>query len=131
VTDELLWAKKEHKNMTTQGKKAFTKMLALSTPPTAILAHNDLVAFGMFQKAWEIGCKIPEDVSIIGFDDIPYAECSIPPLTTFQQSSERSIAGTLLDMIFTRMKAPEALKQEFIARPKLILRKSTTLAKSK
>ena len=50
--------------------------------PTAFFADNDLIAFGAMKALWENGIRIPEDVSLVGFDDLPYCAVSIPPLTT-------------------------------------------------
>ena len=50
--------------------------------PTAFFADNDLIAFGAMKALWENDIHIPEDVSLVGFDDLPYCAVSIPPLTT-------------------------------------------------
>lgn len=50
--------------------------------PTAFFADNDLIAFGAMKALWENGIRVPEDVSLVGFDDLPYCAVSIPPLTT-------------------------------------------------
>jgi LacI family transcriptional regulator len=64
------------------GLQAMTRLLALSEPPTAVLASNDLTAFGAMRAVRMVGLRVPEDVSIIGFDDIQLAEFTEPPLTT-------------------------------------------------
>ncbi|WP_131801678.1 LacI family DNA-binding transcriptional regulator [Klenkia soli] len=55
---------------------------AWSTRPTAIICHNDLVAFGALTRLQELGVRVPEDVSLTGFDDIPFASYGSPALTT-------------------------------------------------
>ena len=57
----------------------------MGTPPTAILTGNDLQALGVYQAARELRLHIPEDVSVVGFDDLPVARWVGPPLTTVRQ----------------------------------------------
>lgn len=68
------------------GARAF---LALPDPPTAIFAGSDLQALGAFEAARAAGCRIPEDVSIVGYDDIAVARWVDPPLTTVHQPLRR------------------------------------------
>jgi LacI family transcriptional regulator len=65
--------------------EAGLKLLSVSEPPTAIFATSDEIAFGLYRAARELGLRIPEDVSIIGFDDVTQASHSNPPLTTVRQ----------------------------------------------
>ena len=60
-------------------------LLRLADPPTAIFAGNDLQAFGVYQAAREARLHIPEDLSVVGFDDLPIAKWVGPPLTTIRQ----------------------------------------------
>lgn len=55
---------------------------ALASEPTAILAYNDIVALGALRRVHELGLRVPDDVSITGFDDIPFAAYASPALTT-------------------------------------------------
>lgn len=61
------------------------ELLQLEQPPTAIFASNDLSAFGVMDAVRDAGLRIPEHVSVIGFDDIPGALTTNPPLTTVRQ----------------------------------------------
>jgi LacI family transcriptional regulator len=74
------------------------KLLSLPKPPTAIFAANDQSAFGVLEAAHEAGLRVPNDLSIIGFDNIPESAYVTPPLTTVDQSIERMgfIAARLL-----------------------------------
>ena len=56
--------------------------------PTAIVCSNDLTAIGVIRKAFDLSLDIPEDLSVVGFDDIPFAQHVIPPLTTVQISQK-------------------------------------------
>ena len=65
-----------------EGKIGLKKIMSLPDTPSAILAAADVFGLGALQAAWEMGLQVPRDLSIVGLDDIPYAEFSIPPLTT-------------------------------------------------
>lgn len=67
------------------GTKALEKLLALPRPPTAVFCHNDVLALGALFYAKQQGLSIPEDLSIMGFDNIPITQFSDPPLTTMAQ----------------------------------------------
>ncbi|MBO3731806.1 LacI family DNA-binding transcriptional regulator [Glycomyces niveus] len=67
------------------GRKFTRDLLRLPDPPTAIFACNDGEALGVYQAAAEAGVRIPEDLSVVGFDDLPMAEWNIPPLTSIRQ----------------------------------------------
>jgi LacI family transcriptional regulator len=85
-----------------RGYAAAIELLNLPQPPTAIFASNDVMAFGAMEAAREVGKKIPDDISIIGFDDIPQAGQVHPPLTTIRQPLEemgRRAARMLLQII--------------------------------
>ena len=60
-------------------------LLQMPHPPTAILTGNDLQALGVYQAARDLRLHIPEDVSVVGFDDLPVARWVGPPLTTIRQ----------------------------------------------
>jgi DNA-binding LacI/PurR family transcriptional regulator len=99
-------------------------LIARKAPFTALFAYNDISAIGAMRAFEEAGLRIPEDISVVGFDDISLAAFSIPPLTTVRQPLQkmgRVAAQTLLDRIEDRA--------EFIAEiavePELIARKST------
>lgn len=70
------------------GMAAFAALDKLDEPPTAIFAAADVVALGILRAAREAGLSIPEDLSIVGFDDIPNADVIGPPLSTVRQSVE-------------------------------------------
>lgn len=67
------------------GFAAGKQLLSLSRPPTAVFVSNDLMAFGVIEAVREGGLRVPGDVSVVGFDDIPMASQVYPPLTTVRQ----------------------------------------------
>ncbi len=91
-----------------------TKSLLQSVdpPPTAIFASNDLSAFGAMDAAREYGLRIPDDISIIGFDDIPQASLGYPKLTTIRQPLEQMgqvAVKMLLEQIEDRSRPPQCV----------------------
>jgi DNA-binding LacI/PurR family transcriptional regulator len=64
------------------GERAVKEMLALKTRPTAIIGANDLMAIGALRELGRAGLRVPQDISVVGFDDIWLAKLTQPPLTT-------------------------------------------------
>ncbi len=84
------------------GYKAMTELINLEKPPTAVFCSNDDMAIGAIKAITDAGLKIPQDISIIGFDDINFSEYTSPSLTTIKRKIERisEIGGEkILDMI--------------------------------
>jgi LacI family transcriptional regulator len=67
------------------GFKGATALLDLPDPPTAIFASSDQMAFGVYEAVRQRGLRVPDDVSVVGFDDLPEARWASPPLTTVRQ----------------------------------------------
>jgi LacI family transcriptional regulator len=82
------------------GEEAAAKLLALPEPPTAIFAANDQMALGVMRTARERGLSIPEDLSIVGFDDTPASRSAWPPLTTIRQPLQE-IGAAAVDLILS------------------------------
>jgi len=80
------------------GQRAAEVLLALEHGPTAILASSDQLALGVIARTTELGLSVPEDVSVVGFDDIPAAASADPPLTTVHQDHAEKglLAGRML-----------------------------------
>lgn len=80
-------------------------LLKLRQPPTAIFATNDIIALGAWRKLVEMGVRIPEDISLIGYDNIEMTEITVPALTTIGQDKHemgRQAVLALLDAIATK-----------------------------
>lgn len=105
------------------GYEAMLKLLAHDEHPTAVFISGDEMAIGAMAAAEEMGIKIPEDISIIGFDDIEQAKNLNPPLTTIRQEKELvgEQAATLLLNVIDKVPIDE---QEKIVPVKLIKRKT-------
>ena len=106
----------------------FTKqLLAMGKPFTAIFAYNDISAIGAIRALQEQGLRVPQDVSVLGFDDIPGAAYHAPSLTTVRQPLNRMgevAAQTLLDRIEGKREYPSEIAIE----PELVIRESTACA---
>ncbi len=93
---------------------------------TAIFAFNDLTAIGAIQALQEAGLRVPEDVSVLGFDDVFAASTSHPPLTTIHQplrSMGQEAASTLLGLIRNDIRLPRP--GAITVHPELVVREST------
>jgi DNA-binding LacI/PurR family transcriptional regulator len=111
------------------GYQVMQKILARGEVFTALFAFNDISAIGAIQALREAGRRVPEDVSVVGFDDIQSAAFQNPGLTTVRQPLREmgKIAGeTLLKRITAPAKAP--YPKEIIVEPELIVRGSTARA---
>jgi LacI family transcriptional regulator len=108
------------------GVKAAKKLLSRDRRPTAIFAANDEMAFGVMHVAHEMGLKIPDDLSLVGFDGTQFSSFVIPALSTIRrQTNEMSRLGTqkLLALID---EGPDAARSfETMVSPQFVPRKST------
>jgi DNA-binding LacI/PurR family transcriptional regulator len=68
-----------------EGYEGMKRLAALNTPPTAVFARNDAVAMGALRAARDLGLRVPDDVAIAGFDNLPISAYTSPPLTTVNQ----------------------------------------------
>ncbi|WP_100445534.1 LacI family DNA-binding transcriptional regulator [Glycomyces xiaoerkulensis] len=106
------------------GRHHTRELLRLSDPPTAIVAGNDGEALGVYQAAAEAGLRIPEDLSVVGYDDLPMAEWNIPPLTTVRQPL-REMAAAATDMLLALAGGEPLPRRRLELATELIVRGST------
>ena len=104
------------------GRRQARELLALAQPPTAIVAGNDPQAFGVLQALGERGLRAPDDVSVVGFDDVPVASWATPALTTIRQPLA-AMAETAFRMLHARPGAGEPHHIELATT--LVIREST------
>ena len=111
------------------GLKAMTRLLGLSNRPTAVLSSNDLTAIGALRAVRLKGWTVPDDVSVIGFDDIHFAAFTDPPLTTValsrRQLAEKAIQA-LMQHIEPKAFGKPAHGAEYTVTPTLVVRESTS-----
>ncbi|MFL5918301.1 MAG: LacI family DNA-binding transcriptional regulator [Gaiellaceae bacterium] len=106
------------------GREAADQLLDLPEPPTAIFAFNDNIAIGAIQAARARGLRVPEDLSVVGFDDVELATVVTPALTTVRQplAEMGRTAVSLLNRLLERQRF-ETLHVELATR--LVVREST------
>ncbi len=106
------------------GKVAMKKMLALQDPPTAVFCSNDYMALGAMKGARECGLSLPQDMSIVGFDDIQIASYVVPGLTTIHQPAyEMGKQGAKL--LFRLMEEKQGKPVQTMLESSLVVREST------
>jgi DNA-binding LacI/PurR family transcriptional regulator len=113
------------------GMRAFLEFKKLRDRPTAALCSNDMTAIGVMREAYDQDIKIPNDFSVVGFDDIRLAEFTIPPLTTVQMS-QMELAKIAFHALLneTQRESPSNERCEYALNTSLVLRRSTALAPS-
>ncbi len=107
------------------GRRAARKQLALADRPTVILSSNDDMAAGVLFEARESGLQVPEDLSIVGFDDTPLASHLWPPLTTVRQPIRR-MAGSATRLLIQKLRGGEVIDLPELFHCEVIIRGSTT-----
>jgi len=107
------------------GRQGAHDLLCKTNPPTAIIAMNDMYAFGVYVGARDLGLNIPMDISVVGVDDINFTEIVLPPLTTVRQPI-KAITSLAVERLVGRLQntcnEPKGLQ---MLSPELIVRSST------
>ncbi|MFD0257477.1 LacI family DNA-binding transcriptional regulator [Kitasatospora indigofera] len=108
------------------GRDAGARLLGLMPRPTAVFCANDLLALGVLQTAFAAGLRVPEDLAIVGYDDIEFAAAAAVPLTSVRQPAEamgRSAAELLLEE--TGDNASGHRHQQILFQPEIVVRRSS------
>jgi LacI family transcriptional regulator len=105
------------------GEAAMNQLLDLSRPPRAVLVGNNLMTLGALQAIHKRCMKIPEEIAIISFDDMPWASSLRPPLTAVAQPIQE-LGQIAAQMLLDRLNAPKRLVRQVILPPQLIVRAS-------
>jgi LacI family transcriptional regulator len=100
------------------------ELLTQPNRPTAIFAGNDRIALIVLQAAADLGLRVPDDLSVVGFDDIGQAEHSDPPLTTVRQPLT-SIGELAAKLLISRVENGKTDPEIHLIDPELIERRST------
>ncbi|WPH13383.1 LacI family DNA-binding transcriptional regulator [Variovorax paradoxus] len=119
--DALLW----RGGFTSQGGyEAMHAILRTEEAPSAVFVCNDLMAIGALRAAHESGVHVPDELSIVGFDDIELSAYTSPPLTTVAQPKER-IGALAVDMLLERVGGKRRDARKVVLQPELRVRAST------
>ena len=109
------------------GMRAVGTLLNMSEPPSAVFCYNDMTAIGVLRAARGAGVRIPADLAVIGFDDIPFASYVTPSLTTINQP--KIVMGRLaIEMSLTLMQAENLASvklEDIVVKGELVVREST------
>jgi DNA-binding LacI/PurR family transcriptional regulator len=91
---------------------------------TAIVCASDVLALGAIRAVRRLGRRVPQDVSVVGFDDSAFMTCTDPPLTTVRQPIE-AMGVAAVDLLVSRMSGGDVLTEELLFEPELVVRGST------
>jgi LacI family transcriptional regulator len=106
-----------------EGERLCSSIVLGANPPDALICYNDLMALGFMKEAASLGVSVPRDLSVVGFDNIPYGKYVTPALTTVDLQSER-MGASAMEKLLAVIRGDEVEKLTKVA-PQLILRAST------
>ncbi len=108
------------------GVSGFAQLQALQSRPTAVVCSNDMTAIGVLRAAYMDGLRVPQDLSVVGLDDIDFAEFTLPPLTTIRLS-RADLARAAFEALRQQAENPRdpKMQREFLVSTSLVLRGST------
>jgi len=113
------------------GAAAAERLLRRAEPPTAIFCFNDEMAMGVLATARRLGIGVPDELSVVGFDDIRFAQHTVPPLTTIAQPTREIGEGTVRLLLRILSDGGAHVSAESMTLPhKLVIRGSTARPRS-
>jgi LacI family transcriptional regulator len=105
------------------GYDGMRALMALPRRPTAVFVANNLMTLGAFRALHEAGIRIPDEVALVGFDDMPWATSLNPPLTATSQPSQE-IGSAAADLLLDRIARPDRAIRHLILETRLVVRAS-------
>jgi LacI family transcriptional regulator len=112
------------------GRQAMRTLLGLAEPPTAVFVASDTMASGALQAARELEVRVPEDLALVSFDDVPFASLLVPTLTTVHQPLYE-LGAAAADLLLKRLDRPETPPEEVWLPTQLVIRQSSGAALSR
>lgn len=106
------------------GYSAFSSLLRNGCRPTAVVTGNDLTAIGVMHNAWDAGLRVPDDLSVVGFDDIVFSEYTQPALTTVAVP-RKEIGTVAFRALWAMINDPEHTGRRYHVETHLVIRQST------
>ena len=107
-----------------EGARLCTQLVEEGLDFTAVAAANDLIALGCYDVFAEHGLRCPEEISVVGFNDMPFADRFQPPLTTIH-IPHYEIGAAAAELMLERLQDPDADPREVRLEPSLVVRGST------
>jgi LacI family transcriptional regulator len=106
-----------------EGYAAMLQLLQLPSPPTAVFAGSNLLTLGALQAIHERQLTIPDEIAIVGFDEMPWAMSLRPPLTTVAQPAYE-VGRTAAELLLARVREPSLPRRQVVLETHLIVRSS-------
>lgn len=106
------------------GAEASERLLAMSPRPTAAFLANDLMAVGMVKALTKAGARVPEEISIVGYDNLELSQVSSPALTTVDQP-RFSLGAAGVELLLAKIAGKPSARREIVFTPELVVRGST------
>ncbi|GII67988.1 LacI family transcriptional regulator [Sphaerisporangium melleum] len=119
----------EHSLFSLEGGQAVATRL-VKNGITGIICASDVLALGVLRAVRRLGMSVPEDVSVVGFDDSAFMNCTNPPLTTVRQPIE-AIGRTAVTLLVNQIDGGSVTAEELLFEPELVVRGSTGPARSR
>lgn len=107
-----------------EGYRAASSLLSRAERPTAVIAVNDMLALAVMRAAADLGLSIPSDLSVAGFDDVPFSRLLTPSLTSVHRETEQ-VGQTAFRLLLERMADPHLPRRTERAESQLVVREST------
>src|SRR6202051_3173641 len=104
------------------------QLLQRKVPFTALFAYNDISAIGAIRAFQESGLRVPQDISVVGFDDIPGAAFHYPSLTTIRQPLRR-MGEIAVETLVARIEGEKEWPREIAVQPEIVVRESTAVVR--
>lgn len=105
------------------GYNGMVELLALETPPEAVFTSNDAMAVGVYHALYQAGMRVPQQMAVMGYDDIELARYLTPPLSTIHQPKD-ALGELAIDTLIHRLSDPDASQQTLVLTPELVVRGS-------
>lgn len=105
------------------GYNGMVELLALETPPEAVFTSNDAMAVGVYHALYQAGLQVPQQMAVMGYDDIELARYLSPPLSTVHQPKD-ALGELAIDTLIHRLREPDASQQTLVLTPELVVRGS-------
>ncbi|MEU0276033.1 LacI family DNA-binding transcriptional regulator [Streptomyces sp. NPDC006307] len=110
------------------GRDAGARLVGLSSRPTAVFCANDLLALGVMQTAFDMGVRVPDDLAIVGYDDIEFAEASLIPMTSVRHPAGE-MGRLATELLLREIDPPEPGSEHrhtgIVLKPELVVRRSS------